>query len=105
MLEEEMKKIGKNYPIEIELGNFEFPTKVYGPLSFPAGNYQALNVKIGEAKGKNWWCVMFPPLCFVDIAQGVYRKMYWMNSRKYWMKRNWNSLNPAKMTKKIKKMK
>lgn len=71
MLEEEMKKIGKNYPIEIELGNFEFPTKVYGPLSFPAGNYQALNVKIGEAQGKNWWCVMFPPLCFVDIAQGV----------------------------------
>jgi stage II sporulation protein R len=40
-------------------------------LSFPAGSYQALNIKIGEAKGKNWWCVMFPPLCFVDIAQGV----------------------------------
>lgn len=69
--EMEMKRLGKNFPIDIELGTFEFPTKVYGYLSFPAGSYQALNVKIGEAKGKNWWCVMFPPLCFVDIAQGV----------------------------------
>jgi len=69
--EEEMARIGKSYPIGIELGTYEFPTKVYGDLTFPAGSYQALNVKIGEAKGKNWWCVMFPPLCFVDIAQGV----------------------------------
>ncbi len=69
--EEEMARIGKSYPIDIELGTYEFPTKVYGDLTFPAGSYQALNVKIGEAKGKNWWCVMFPPLCFVDIAQGV----------------------------------
>lgn len=69
--EEEMARLGENFPIDIELGTFEFPTKVYGDLSFPAGAYQALNVKIGEAKGKNWWCVMFPPLCFVDIAQGV----------------------------------
>lgn len=67
----EMKRLGKSFPIDIELGTFEFPTRVYGSLSFPAGAYQALNVKIGEAKGKNWWCVMFPPLCFVDIAQGV----------------------------------
>jgi len=66
-----MARLGKSYPIDIELGIFEFPTKVYGDLTFPAGSYQALNVKIGEAKGKNWWCVMFPPLCFVDIAQGV----------------------------------
>ena len=69
--EEEMQRLGKNFPIDIELGTFEFPTKVYGPLTFPAGSYQALNVKIGTAQGKNWWCVMFPPLCFVDIAQGV----------------------------------
>lgn len=69
--EEEMRRLGENFPIDIELGTFEFPTKVYGPLTFPAGSYQALNVKIGMAQGKNWWCVMFPPLCFVDIAQGV----------------------------------
>jgi len=69
--EEEMARLGKGFPIDIELGTYEFPTKVYGDLSFPAGSYQALNVKIGEAQGKNWWCVMFPPLCFVDIAQGV----------------------------------
>lgn len=69
--EEEMARLGKSFPIDIELGTYEFPTKIYGDLSFPAGSYQALNVKIGEAQGKNWWCVMFPPLCFVDIAQGV----------------------------------
>ena len=69
--EQEMQRLGKSFPIDIELGTFDFPTKVYGPLSFPAGSYQALNIKIGTAQGKNWWCVMFPPLCFVDIAQGV----------------------------------
>lgn len=67
----EMKKLNKNFPISVELGEYEFPTKVYGNFTFPAGKYQALNIRIGEGKGKNWWCVMFPPLCFIDIAQGA----------------------------------
>ena len=41
---------------------------MYGNLIFPQGNYEALIVEIGEAKGQNWWCVMFPPLCFVDVT-------------------------------------
>lgn len=61
----------KNYSVKAELGEFDFPTKQYGDLTLPAGKYQALNIKIGEAKGQNWWCVMFPPLCFIDIAHGV----------------------------------
>ena len=64
-------KQGYSYPVEVEIGNFEFPTKTYGDISFPAGFYDALRVKIGESKGKNWWCVMFPPLCFVDVSTGV----------------------------------
>ncbi len=47
-----------------------FPTKYYKNIALPAGEYDALNIKIGEAKGQNWWCVLFPPLCFVDAAGG-----------------------------------
>lgn len=62
---------GYDYDVNISIGNFEFPTKTYGDISFPAGNYDALRVEIGEAGGQNWWCVMFPPLCFVDVSSGV----------------------------------
>lgn len=62
---------GYSYPVSVELGYFEFPTKTYGDISLPAGFYDALRVKIGEASGKNWWCVMFPPLCFVDVSSGI----------------------------------
>lgn len=66
-----IKKEGFNYDVKIEIGNFEFPTKQYGDISLPAGLYDALKVEIGEAKGRNWWCVMFPSLCFVDISSGI----------------------------------
>ena len=66
-----MKAEGYDYDVEVEIGNFEFPTKHYGDISFPAGFYDALKVKIGKAEGQNWWCVMFPPLCFVDISTGI----------------------------------
>ena len=66
-----IKDQGYNYDVQVEIGNFEFPTKTYGDISFPAGYYDALKVKIGKAQGKNWWCVMFPPLCFVDSNTGI----------------------------------
>lgn len=62
---------GFNYSVNVRIGNFEFPTKHYGDISLPAGSYDALRVEIGEAKGQNWWCVMFPPLCFVDASSGI----------------------------------
>lgn len=62
---------GFNYDVTVEIGNFSFPTKNYGDISLPSGYYDALRIKIGEAKGQNWWCVMFPPLCFVDISSGI----------------------------------
>lgn len=66
-----IKSEGYTYDVNINIGNFEFPTKDYGDISLPAGFYDALRVEIGEANGRNWWCVMFPPLCFVDISSGV----------------------------------
>ena len=66
-----MQENGYDYEVNIKIGNFEFPTKTYGDISLPAGYYDALRIEIGEAKGQNWWCVMFPPLCFVDVTSGV----------------------------------
>ena len=66
-----IKDNGYSYDVNISIGNFSFPTKDYGDISLPAGFYDALRVEIGEAKGQNWWCVMFPPLCFVDVSSGV----------------------------------
>lgn len=62
---------GYNYSVNIKIGNFAFPTKQYGDISLPAGFYDALRVEIGSASGQNWWCVIFPPLCFVDVSSGV----------------------------------
>ena len=62
---------GYDYMVKINIGNFNFPTKTYGDISLPAGMYDALRVEIGNANGKNWWCVMFPSLCFIDISSGV----------------------------------
>lgn len=66
-----IKEQGYSYNVNVKVGNFKFPTKTYGDISLPAGFYDALRVEIGEAKGQNWWCVMFPPLCFVDVTSGV----------------------------------
>lgn len=69
--ENTVKEEGFSYKVTVEIGNFEFPTKTYGDVAFPAGYYDALRVKIGEASGQNWWCVMFPPLCFIDTSTGI----------------------------------
>lgn len=68
---ETAEDMGKPYNIKAAFNMTDFPTKTYGNLTLPAGTYQALNIVIGEGKGKNWWCVMFPPLCFTDVAQAV----------------------------------
>lgn len=62
---------GYDYEVSVEIGNFEFPVKTYGDISFPSGFYDALRIKIGNASGQNWWCVMFPPLCFIDVSSGI----------------------------------
>ena len=61
--EETIRNLGFDYDVKIELARSYFPTRTYGELTLPAGYYKALRVIIGEGKGKNWWCIMFPPLC------------------------------------------
>lgn len=63
-------KNGENYAVVAYMTYDMFPTKKYGNVAFPAGKYEALRVEIGDAQGQNWWCVMYPPLCFVDVTQG-----------------------------------
>lgn len=67
--EKVIKENGYNYTVTSELSRENFPDKMYGDTLFPQGNYEAFRILIGEAKGQNWWCVMFPPLCFVDESK------------------------------------
>ena len=61
-----IKKNGKKYTAQADLGVRWIPAKTYGDLYFPAGNYEALNVTLGKGEGQNWWCVLFPPLCLIE---------------------------------------
>lgn len=61
---------GYDYPVGVEYGAFAFPERTYGPLVLPAGNYQALRVVLGSGQGANWWCILFPPLCYLDVVGG-----------------------------------
>ncbi len=65
-----LKENGFNYEVKITLQEEYFETRSYGNLTFPAGQYTALKVILGEGEGKNWWCVMFPPLC-IPAADGI----------------------------------
>lgn|GEM_PF-1603096 len=65
-----VQKHGFRYHVKANVGVVPFPTKVYGNRVYPAGNYEALRLIIGKGQGSNWWCVLFPPLCFIDIADG-----------------------------------
>lgn len=63
---ETLTQNGNQSPVRISIENREFPVKTYGDLTFPAGTYRSLCIDIGTAQGQNWWCVLFPSLCFVD---------------------------------------
>ena len=66
---EVIKENNYTYEVNTMLSYENFPDKVYGDCVFPQGNYEAFRVIIGEGKGQNWWCVMFPSLCFVDESK------------------------------------
>ena len=71
IVDETIKSQGFSYSSNINIGNFEFPTKSYGDIIFPNGYYDALKVEIGNSAGQNWWCVMFPPLCYINTSTGI----------------------------------
>lgn len=68
--EKTIKENGYNYSVNSTLDRENFPEKIYGNITLPQGEYEAYRVIIGSGQGKNWWCVMFPPLCFVDVTKG-----------------------------------
>lgn len=67
--EDEIQKNGYSYPVSIQICNMYFDVRQYGNLTMPAGMYDAVRITIGEGAGKNWWCIMFPPLC-LPAAEG-----------------------------------
>ncbi|WP_128103800.1 stage II sporulation protein R [Paenibacillus sp. DCT19] len=67
---EELASRGLDYDYQVELGVVPFPTKLYGGTVYPAGDYEAVRITLGKGEGQNWWCVLFPPLCFIDAGTG-----------------------------------
>ena len=59
---------GFDHQVTAEISRMFFPTQFYGSMAFPPGEYEAIKILIGEATGSNWWCLMFPPLCYVDMT-------------------------------------
>lgn len=69
--EQVVSEWGKNYPVSFDYGRHLFPTKSYGNIVLPGGEYEAVKIKIGQAEGANWWCILFPPLCFVNVEEST----------------------------------
>ncbi len=65
-----VNKNGFKYSVATTMSQEDFPVKTYGNITLPQGRYEAYRIVIGNGSGQNWWCVMFPPLCFVDITKG-----------------------------------
>lgn len=63
-----LKENGINETVKVEYTPTEFPTKIYGDIIYPAGTYDAVKISIGAAEGDNWWCVLYPPLCFLNAG-------------------------------------
>lgn len=70
IVEKILEQENNNQTFKVEFKKAAFPTKLYGNYLYPAGSYEAILITIGEGKGSNWWCVLFPPLCFVDFSNG-----------------------------------
>ena len=66
-----LREAGSDYDVAVYFENSYFPMKSYGDVTFPPGEYEAFRIDIGAHDGKNWWCVLYPPLCFVDTSYGV----------------------------------
>lgn len=67
--QETVIKEGYSYPVNVYYGKYNFPRKTYDNITLPQGYYDALRIEIGQAMGENWWCVMFPPMCFTDFGK------------------------------------
>jgi stage II sporulation protein R len=68
--EEVVSEQGLDQSVKVDFGKVEFPTKLYGQYLYPAGEYEAVLITLGAGEGANWWCVLYPPLCFLDFSTG-----------------------------------
>lgn len=66
-----LREQGKDQEVSIYFTKEEFPVKCYGDMTFPAGTYEALRIDLGKGQGHNWWCMLYPSLCFYDSSYGV----------------------------------
>ncbi|MGG3799880.1 stage II sporulation protein R [Metabacillus fastidiosus] len=71
IVEDVMKEEELVQSYDVDFDNVSFPTKLYGDYIYPAGEYEAILITLGEGNGANWWCVLFPPLCFLDFSTGA----------------------------------
>ncbi|MEN2767278.1 stage II sporulation protein R [Ornithinibacillus xuwenensis] len=72
IVKQTLQDAGEDRDFDVEYNDsVSFPTKIYGSYLYPAGEYEAILITIGEGNGSNWWCVLFPPLCFLDFANGI----------------------------------
>ena len=98
--DEVLKKAGVPYRARLSIGTYPFPLRTYGEKSYPAGDYTALRVVLGSGKGKNWWCVLYPPLCIVAPADGEIEyeengEIKWKSLLKEWMDKGENDHEQA----------
>lgn len=70
VVEQSLQSSGMGYGAKLALGRYAFPDRTYGGETYPAGEYQALRVVLGAGAGQNWWCVLFPPLCILELPDG-----------------------------------
>ena len=63
-----IKENGFDYTFQFEISNSFYPAKKYNSITLPSGNYDGLQIKLGNAKGENWWCILFPPMCLINSS-------------------------------------
>lgn len=74
LAERTLRQEGCADPVKVCVARCDFPDKTYGDITFPRGRYDALRIEIGKAEGQNWWCVLYPNLCFLDAVHAVVPK-------------------------------
>lgn len=80
--EEVVREEGYDYNVDVYYGNYKFPRKMYEEIVLPEGYYDAVRIEIGMAEGSNWWCVMFPPMCFVDFGKNKEEPVFSVETEK-----------------------
>lgn len=91
-----------DYSVNVSLASSSFPTKYYEDFSFPAGTYESLKIVIGEGNGNNWWCVMFPPLCFTNSSAGTFNENSNQTLKDNLTEEEYNLINSKKTNVKVK---